>query len=223
VQTDVPGQRMVIVLAASPRADGNSMLMAQAAAEGVREAGHAADVAWLPDHIDAHLGDCRSCRRPDGRCSISDGYEALLRDRVAAADGVVFATPLHWYGPSGRLKTFIDRLHCHTSPAHPDHARIKPGLMHRRHGLLISAEESFQGALPLILAFKELARYLHCELAGYVVGSGNTRGEVVRDPSDPLERSRELGRELFTRRVADLRTDTVRPHEVWPREAAAGG
>lgn len=33
-----------------------------------------------------------------------------LYDKILAADGIIIATPVYWYGPSGHLKNFIDRL-----------------------------------------------------------------------------------------------------------------
>src|ERR1700754_4849291 len=99
----------VLVLSSSPRRDGNSAMMAQAAAAGVRAAGHHVDVVHLADHLQGLLRDCRTCRGADGACTIGDRYEELLRERVLPADGLVIATPLYWYGMSGALKTFFDR------------------------------------------------------------------------------------------------------------------
>src|SRR3989344_834668 len=33
-----------------------------------------------------------------------------LQKMVLAADGIIFATPTHWFGPSSIMKVFIDRL-----------------------------------------------------------------------------------------------------------------
>lgn len=41
-------------------------------------------------------------------CAIEDGYHALLRDDVAAADALVYATPLYWYGIAAVLKVARD-------------------------------------------------------------------------------------------------------------------
>jgi multimeric flavodoxin WrbA len=39
----------------------------------------------------------------------SDDMGALLKE-VQNADGIVFATPVHWFGPSSEMKIFLDRL-----------------------------------------------------------------------------------------------------------------
>ena len=46
----------------------------------------------------------------DGPCVQSDGM-AELRRALLAADMVVFATPLYYYGMTAQLKTIIDRFY----------------------------------------------------------------------------------------------------------------
>jgi multimeric flavodoxin WrbA len=106
----------VLVVNASPRRDGNAWMLGEAAAQGARTAGHDVELVHLADSITALLRDCRLCRRAeDDECDIDDGYARLLLDKVVPADAVVFATPLHFYGMSGLLKTFFDRTFCYTA------------------------------------------------------------------------------------------------------------
>jgi multimeric flavodoxin WrbA len=210
----------VLAVSSSPRVDGNSRLLAQAVLTGVTGAGHDAELVDLAGTMTGLLRDCRSCRDSDGRCTIDDGYERLLLDKVLGADALVLATPLYWYGMSGALKTFIDRFFCHISASHPDGARVRETLVRKRVALVISAEESYLGASAGIAAsMQELSRYLHWQLVGMVVGVGNTRGEVRRDPADPIGAAQALGARLMDARVTDHRLDTERPSSVW----GAGG
>jgi multimeric flavodoxin WrbA len=206
----------VLVLASSPRRDGNSARLAEAAADGARAAGHRTHLAHLDDHMRHFLRDCRRCRDADGRCTIDDGYEALLRDRVLGAHAIVFATPVYWYGVSGQLKTFFDRLFCFIAASEPDAKTFVSGLVGKRLALVISSEETYPGAaLALIHELQEYTRYTHSELVGVVRGIGNKRGDVLRDPTDPLAAARQLGMELFDRRATDYRIDTERPGSTW--------
>lgn len=206
----------VLVISASPRRDGNSWTVSEAAAKGAREAGHDVDVVYLSDFVEGMLRDCRGCRLRDGACGIGDGYQRLLLDHVLPADAIVYATPLHWYGMTARLKAFFDRLFCHTAASSPHAERVNAGLPGKRVAVLIACEESYRGAtLGLEAQFQELARYLHQELVGVVVGIGNSRGEVECDPGGPLDRAAELGRRLFDVRVTDYRLDTARSNRVW--------
>jgi len=206
----------LLVLSSSPRRDGNSRLLAQAAADGAQAAGHSTQLVHLDDHLRHFLRDCRQCRDAAGRCTIDDGYEALLRETVVPADAIVFATPIYWYGVSGQLKTFFDRMFCFIAESEPDSGHFVEGLVHKRIGLVLSSEETYPGAaLGVIQEMQEYARYMHSEFVGVIRGIGNKRGDVLRDPSDPVAAARELGRTLFERPSTDYRLDTVRPGSTW--------
>lgn len=206
----------VLAVSSSPRLDGNSRALAEAALAGAREAGHDGELIDLAGRMTGLLRDCRKCRDADGRCTIDDGYEEILLDRLLPADAVVLATPLYWYGVSGALKTFIDRIFCFIAASYPDNARVREQLVGKRLLVVIAAEESYRGATVGVTAsMQELARYLHWDLTGVITGIGNRRGEVARDPAGPLEAARTAGRRLFEARVTDYRLDTDRPAAVW--------
>jgi multimeric flavodoxin WrbA len=206
----------VLALSSSPRRDGNSFLLAEAAVEGAREAGHDAELVHLDDYVHHFLRDCRRCRDESGRCTIDDGFEGLLRDRVLPAEAIIFATPLYWYGVSGQLKTFLDRLFCYIALSEPEADMFVEGLIGKRLALVLAAEESYPGAaLGVIHEIQEYARYTHSPFVGVVQGTGNKRRDVERDPSNPLGRARELGRRLAELRSTDYRLDTERPGSTW--------
>jgi multimeric flavodoxin WrbA len=211
----------VLGLSASPRRDGNSFLLAVAAVQGAREAGHNAELVHLDDHVKHFLRDCRRCRDAAGRCTIDDGFETLLRDRVLPADAIIFATPLYWYGVSGQLKTFLDRIFCYIAASEPEADTFVRGLIGKRLALVLASEESYPGAsLGVVHEIQEYARYTHSAFVGCVQGIGNKRRDVMLDPADPLGRARELGRRLAELRSTDYRLDTERPGSTWagPKE-----
>lgn len=213
----------VAIVAASPRREGNSTTLARSAADGAREAGHEVAIHHLDDFVEGMLRDCRRCRLPDGSCGITDRYEELLLQQVVPADALIFATPLWWYGMSGRLKTFFDRIFCYIAGSSPHAEVVNAGLQNKKVGLLVACEESYRGAtIPLIGHFQELSRYLRQDLVGVVVGVGNSRGEVELDPSGPVAAAHDLGRRLFAIRTTDYRLDTPRPNSVWRNRVEAG-
>lgn len=209
----------VVALNSSPRKDGNSAALSAEAVRGAEDAGHDVETIHLPDYVQGVLGDCRLCRNDAGQCTIGDGYEDLLLNHVLPADAILLTTPLHYYGMTSRLKAFIDRLFCYTSNSAPDGERVMAGLPGKRVGLLVSCEESYQGAtLGLVAQVQELTRYNRQELVGVVIGISNSRGEVKWDPTRPLERAYELGQRLFDSHVTDYRLDTPRSNHVWLAE-----
>ena len=206
----------VLIVSSSPRRNGNSRLLAEAALEGALEAGHDAELVHLDDHIKHFLRDCRECRDASGRCTIDDGYPELLRDRVLPAEGLIFATPIYWYGVAGQLKTFFDRMFCFIANSEPESDRFVAGVINKRIGLLMSGEETYPGAMmALVHEIQEYSRYTHSDFVDYVCGIGNKRGDVLRDPNDPIGQARELGRTLFERVATDYRIDTERAGSTW--------
>ena len=210
-----------LVVSASPREDGNSHVLARSAIDGARSEGHDVQHVFLDDYVDRMLRNCRQCRRvEDGSCSLDDRYEELLIDHILPADGLIFAMPLYFYGMPARLKTVFDRLFCYTANSSPMQDKVVSEIMDKRVAVLISCEESYVGATQGIIAqFQELTRYLRQDLVGVVVGNANSRGEIVRDPSDPLSCARDLGARLFDIRVTDYRLDTERSNRVWEQPA----
>ncbi|WP_264014994.1 flavodoxin family protein [[Mycobacterium] manitobense] len=206
-----------LVISASPREDGNSHVLAEAAVNGAAAAGHDVEHLFLGEYVDRMLGNCRTCRRASDRgCSLDDRYEALLLEHMLPADGILYAMPLYFYGMPGRLKTVFDRLFCYTANSAPQQDRVVEGIMGKKVGVLISCEESYVGATAGVVAqFQELTRYLNQELVGVVVGNANSRGEIRLDPTDPVSGAFELARRLYTSRVTDYRLDTVRSNKVW--------
>jgi multimeric flavodoxin WrbA len=206
----------LLALSSSPRRDGNSRILADAVLDGAREQGHATELVHVDDHVSAFVRDCRRCRGADGRCTIGDGFEALLYDHVLPADGLVFATPIYWYGMSGQLKTFLDRLFCYIAASHPGAEDVVSGLLDKPLALVLSSEETYPGAgAGIVHQVQEYARYTQSPLVGVVRGIGNRRGDVAHDPASPVVRARELGAGLFGAHYTDYRLDSPRPGSVW--------
>ncbi len=206
-----------VILCASPRPDGNSHALAESCADGVRAAGHSAELVELNEVLSGLLRDCRSCRRPNGDCSIDDGYSQLIHEQLLPADAWIYATPLYYYGMAASLKNFFDRLVCYSSASYPQYEAVAAGIRDKRSALLLSAEESNQAAGQAIVGqIQEISRYFRHSFVGVVTGIGNRRGEVQFDPSDPLGAARALGTALFTVHHSDYNMDSERSNAVWP-------
>ena len=81
---------------------------------------------------DYKLGVCRGCRlcfeKGEEFCPLKDDRDVLM-DKIAASDGVIFATPNYTFQMSGIMKTFLDRFGFAMSPA----ALLREGLHQHRH------------------------------------------------------------------------------------------
>lgn len=207
----------VLAVSSSPRKDGNSRLLAEAVLAGAARGGHEVELVDLAGAVMEPLRDCRTCRSADGLCSIDDGYADLLLGKVLSADALVLATPLYWYGVSGQLKIFIDRIVCYSGSAYPGSAEVKRRMMGKRMAVVVSSEESYPGAITGVTAqMQELARYLDHSLVGVVHGVANVRGEIRLDPAGSLQTATRIGERLFEAHVTDYRMNTPRQRNVWP-------
>ncbi len=205
-----------LVLSSSPRRNGNSALLARAVSEGLIEAGHETEFVYADDVLNGFLRDCRTCRRPDGECSIADGFRSVFLDHYLPADGFIAATPIYWYGTSAQLKAFLDRTFCYYASSYPRSQEVISGMQGKRIGLVLTSEETFpmvSGAV--ICQIQEFSRYTRSTFVGVVHGYGNARGDVLRDPNEPVEMARRFGHEFFTRHATDYQIDTVRSPRMW--------
>jgi len=205
-----------LVLSSSPRRNGNSALLAEAVSEGLAESGHQAELVFADDFLHGFLRDCRKCRKPDGECSIKDGFRSVFLDHYLPAHGFIAATPIYWYGTSAQLKAFFDRTFCYYAASYPHSTEVIQNMQGKRIGLLLSSEETFpmvSGAV--ICQIQEFSRYTRSTFVGVVHGYGNSRGDVLRDPCEPLKAARHFGSEFFTRHASDYQIDIVRPGRMW--------
>ena len=205
-----------LVLSSSPRRNGNSALLAEAVHAGLIEASHDATLLFADDFLKGFLRDCRKCRKPDGECSIDDGYRSVFFDHYLPADGFIAATPIYWYGTSAQLKAFLDRTFCYYAASYPKSGEVIEAMQGKRIGLALSSEETFPMVSAAIIGqMQEFIRYTRCTFVGVVHGYGNARGDVLKDPGEPIKAARRFGNEFFTRHASDYQIDTVRSGRVW--------
>lgn len=72
---------------------------------------------------------CGACICTNG-CVAKDDSNAVV-DRIVAADMIVFASPIYWWGITGQLKTIIDKCYCRGTH-----------LKNKKYGLILCAGSS---------------------------------------------------------------------------------
>jgi multimeric flavodoxin WrbA len=219
----IPGPQKLLVLVGSPRRTGNSAVLGAAVERGAASTGAQVSLRFIDDFVTSFLRDCRTCRLPNGSCNIADGFSRLFFDDFLPAHGVVFCSPVYWYGMSAQMKAFFDRTFCYYAASYPRSTDVIAGMTGKRIGLVLASEETYPGAsLGIVHQIQEYARYTHSEFVGVVRGIGNSRGEVAADPDQPESLAERLGREIFRSAYSDYRLDSPRSGRVWPRSAPPG-
>lgn len=108
----------ILVLTGSYRRNGNTDQITGLIKEHLQQEARRQQVLLEIETIylgQQHLQFCRGCRicynRGEEHCPIQDDLLAI-KARMAAADGIILASPVYVDDVSGIMKTFIDRL-CH--------------------------------------------------------------------------------------------------------------
>ncbi|MFE8942472.1 flavodoxin family protein [Streptomyces sp. NPDC003233] len=176
-------RRFLFVLG-SARAEGNTELLARAAAEQlpadteqrwIRLAEHP-----LPDFVDLRH-DSDHVRPP------SDSATGLLLDATLAATDIVIASPLYWYSVSGLTKRYLDYWSAWLRTPDVDFKATLAGRTLWGIAALAHAEQSV--AEPYTGTLNNSAAYMGMRFGGVLLGNGSAPGDVLKD-TDALARAK---------------------------------
>ena len=175
--------KQVLVISTSPRKGGNSDTLADAFAQGAREAGHRVERVSLHDKTIGFCRGCLTCVKAQ-RCVIHDDAEPIVQ-RMLTADVLAFATPIYYYGMCGQMKTLLDR----SNPLYSADYRFRDVYL-----LAAAAEEdghtvdgTVTGLQGWIDCFDK-ARLAGTVFAGGVTSVGEIRGHAA------LQKAHEMGK-----------------------------
>ena len=114
----------ILVLNGSPHPKGNTKALVDAFAKGARSAGHEVVECRVGSmNIKGCLG-CEYCHtKGEGKCIQKDDMEKVYPE-LAAADMIVLASPVHYFGLSGQLESAIARFYAIMKPRAKKYALI---------------------------------------------------------------------------------------------------
>ncbi|WP_300717560.1 flavodoxin family protein [uncultured Desulfovibrio sp.] len=100
----------ILSLLGSPRANGTTRTMARLILEGLSGSGAAVEEIALQEKRIRPCRGCQSCARPPHACPLSpdDDTEAVFA-AIAAADLVLWTSPVYFYGLPAQAKALVDR------------------------------------------------------------------------------------------------------------------
>ena len=166
--------KKVLVISTSLRGVSNSHALAEAFAQGAREAGNEVELLTLHHKDIKFCIGCLSCVKT-GKCVIPDDAPAITA-KMHDADVLVFATPIYYYEMSGQMKTLLDR-------ANP----LYGGDYHFTDIYLLTSAAEDEEHVPS-RAISGLEGWIECfdraHLAGTVFAGGVTApGEITGHPA----------------------------------------
>lgn len=180
----------ILIISGSPRKNGNTASLVQAFVDGAETSGHKISRFDAAANTVKGCIACRKCWSNGKACIFDDGFNELA-PLLAAADYLVLASPLYWYGFSSQLKAALDKFYSFLMPATPAPLKIKGAGL-----LMVCGDEEqyvFDGA---IATFRNIARYMKWEDLGIVTAFGvHEPGDISKTAS--LGQARKMGHELI--------------------------
>ena len=172
----------IVVLSGSMRKGGNTEMLVQAFVHGA-EKNNCVDVISVADY---KVNPCIGCNT----CFAREGHECCQKDdmpqvyeKLNAADVLVVASPVYFYGVSAQLKALIDRLHT------PMRNEFK---MKRLALILVGAATLPELFDAIKVQYRLVLNYFKLEDAGTVLVRGaKDKGDVKN--TNGLEEAYQLG------------------------------
>ena len=175
----------ILALIGSPRIGSNTDILVDRVLQGAKSCDHVTEKLYLYDYKILPCIDCRRCKKDDFTCHLLDEMSEIY-PRLEEADLIVFGTPVYWYGPTAKMKLFIDRMR----------PFIASGKLKGKRGVVVTpSEEGDSCSGPLMEMFHMSFEYLGMTYAGSILVKAYERAEV-RDNEEDLKKAYELGATL---------------------------
>ena len=104
----------ILGLSCSPRKSGNTATLLERALSGAQQEGAETELFSVAGKKIKPCDGCWKCYGT-GQCHIKDDMQAL-GDKMVAADGIIFGTPVYVYSMTGQAKTIMDRMLALSTP-----------------------------------------------------------------------------------------------------------
>jgi multimeric flavodoxin WrbA len=166
--------RSFLFLLAGARPDGNTQLLARAAAEQLPSG---TEQRWVD--LVVRLPDYQDSRHAAEPWPEQEENEALLHEATLAATDVVIASPLYWYSLSSYAKRYLDYWSKWLRTPDPEFRAKMSG--RTLWGVTAMAHTEEEVARPLELTLQHTAAYMGMRFGGVLLGNGSRPGQVLED------------------------------------------
>ncbi len=135
----------ILGISFSPRKNGNTVAMLKEALAAAKKDGAEVELYSVAGKNIQPCDGCWDCTKT-GKCHIKDDV-AILQDKMIAADGIIFGTPIYFWGMTAQAKAVIDRTISLNQPG--------PNLNNKVCGVVASC-----GSLGMVSALKDFSYYI---------------------------------------------------------------
>jgi len=181
----------VLIFSGSPRKRGNTETLIDKVVDGIVQNGSTYKVVRLADaKIHPCLG-CGGCEK-EGMCDIDDEMQSL-DTKITAADRIIIASPIYFYGVTAQTKAFVDRCQALWSRKYLLKRRLKGSVPKVGYFLSVAAtkgERIFEGATLTVQYGLDAMEFSY---GGELVVRGVDKRGAIAGIQEELEKATEFG------------------------------
>ena len=187
----------IVIINGSLRADGNTDAIIKSLLDGAESTD-----AKIKQYVlrDKKINGCKGCYYcyKNNNCSIKDDMHEIHHE-IQKSDLIILASPMYWWGVTGLMKTFIDRLYLYY-PKRNEHfvagkkllLIIPMNVNEKQHG-----REAYMSEIePIQMTSKYIFKRLGIEIIDIVFYPGlSAKGDAINN-REYLNNSYKLGQKL---------------------------
>ena len=170
----------ILAISCSPRKEGNTEILLSEALNSAKQEGAQTELYQVADKGIAPCNACSTCKSNGGICVIKDDMQELY-EKINEADGIIFGTPVYYYGVAAQCKTIIDRTFA------------IPSMANKVGGIVVVA-----GSMGNIDAINDLYFYFVVKrmlAANFISAYASAKGDV-KDLEKCMQATKELGKQM---------------------------
>ncbi|MFC1872839.1 flavodoxin family protein [Chloroflexota bacterium] len=188
----------IIAFDCSPRKGGNSEVLAQTILDAASKFGSDTELIKIRDKNIHPCDGCESCE-VTRKCHIDDDMQEIY-SKMLQADGIIFATPVYYWGITAQGKAVIDRTYVFKKNGALRNKVAASVVVRRGSGgsTVFSALNEFfnlQRMIPARSIQNRTEEELANERGGGVIAFGDKRGDVTKD-TKAIAQAQSLGKAM---------------------------
>lgn len=177
----------ILGICCSPRKNSNTQIMLQTTLDAAQEQGATVELVTLAGKTIAPCDACGTCGKT-GKCHIKDDMQDIY-PKIAAADGIILASPVYFWSVSGQAKVFIDRTY----------ALNEGNKLAGKVGAAIAVADR-SGGVGAIEVFNNYFTTTGMVVVGWAIGLSTLQGyenkKAVLQDERGMKRTKSLGRNI---------------------------
>ncbi|MFC2069847.1 flavodoxin family protein [Chloroflexota bacterium] len=195
----------ILAISFSPRSNGNTAAILEEVLRGARDEKADVELYGVSGKTIQPCDGCRSCAST-GKCHIADDMQGLY-EKIVNADGIIFGTPIYFWGMTGQAKTVIDRT-------------IALNQQGRNMTNKVAGVVSVCGSLGLVDALKDLSYFIiqRRMLPANQVAAYVSNPEELKNMEQCMNAAYRMGQQM----VALIHMNFKYPEEFIERHGAYG-